>query len=248
MTGRMRNENQFTKLLTFAPEEGDQWEDWEEYQGAWRHKAVPVYRKPQDEWDAATDFEPRWIYFRSKTVKDDPEPADLDLPTWLTCFWDSQAGRWVLLAPGSSPGGSGASIQGVFLESSISEEGHNLGKRVATVSVRLATCGRDDLLPDVEFTDGEIDPTYVEVEVTDHSGCVFDHDDEDLAGVWVWASEMRTINASYDPRETIPDPEDPEGPEIENPGYDPEKYGPCHWVADDRCCVDADYPPPEEEE
>ena len=49
-----------------------------------------------------------------------------------------------------------------------------------------------------------------EVEVVDWSGCVFDHELSDLDGVWVWAS--RGIAADT----------------------------PCHWVADDRCCVDAD--------
>jgi len=48
------------------------------------------------------------------------------------------------------------------------------------------------------------------IEVTDHSQCIFDHSEEDLYDVWVWFGE----------------------------GYT--DYLGCHWVAHDRCCVEAD--------
>jgi hypothetical protein len=58
------------------------------------------------------------------------------------------------------------------------------------------------------------------VEVVDHSGCIFDLTAEELDGVWVWASEG--VAQSTDPEASPGDLTD------------------CHWVADDRCCVEAD--------
>lgn len=144
----------------------------------------------------------------------------------------------------SGTGGVGATIQGTLVETRIESEGEFAGKRIGTVKVHIAPCDREDLLPEM----GEGGLEYVEVDVVDHSGCIFDLDDEELGEVWIWASEGIAPNPDYDPNETIPDPEDPEGPEIPNPSYDPEKATSCHWCADDRCCVEADYPPPEEEE
>lgn len=55
------------------------------------------------------------------------------------------------------------------------------------------------------------------VDVVDHSECVFDLPEADLDGVWVWASEG------------VADSRDPSA--------DPGELTPCHWTADDRCCV-----------
>lgn len=55
------------------------------------------------------------------------------------------------------------------------------------------------------------------VDVIDHSGCIFDYEFADLEDVWVWGSWGVAADAS-----------------------DPEKNAPCHWVADNRCCVAAD--------
>lgn len=56
-----------------------------------------------------------------------------------------------------------------------------------------------------------------DVEVVDWSGCVFDLTFEELDGVWVFASEGIALSQ---------DPEAAEG-----------DLTPCHWVANDRCCV-----------
>jgi len=58
------------------------------------------------------------------------------------------------------------------------------------------------------------------VDVVDHSGCVFDYAIEDLQDVWGWATEK--VFESRDPE------------------ADPGALTPCHWSADDRCCVAAD--------
>lgn len=58
------------------------------------------------------------------------------------------------------------------------------------------------------------------VSVVDWSGCVFDRDFADLEDVWVWASEG--IAASLDEEADTGD------------------LTPCHWTANDRCCVAAD--------
>jgi len=49
------------------------------------------------------------------------------------------------------------------------------------------------------------------ITVIDHSECIFDHDELSLLGVWCWFSKGYT---------------DTEG---------------CHWLAQDRCCVPADF-------
>ena len=56
-----------------------------------------------------------------------------------------------------------------------------------------------------------------DVDVVDWSGCVFDLDFADLDGVWVWASEGVALSL--------------------DPGADPGELTPCHWTADDRCCI-----------
>lgn len=66
--------------------------------------------------------------------------------------------------------------------------------------------------------DGDLIGT--EVDVVDWSDCIFDLEFAELDGVWVWASEG--VAQSLDE------------------GADPGDLTPCHWVADDRCCVGAD--------
>jgi hypothetical protein len=58
------------------------------------------------------------------------------------------------------------------------------------------------------------------VEVVDHSGCIFDLAIEDLSGVWVWAAERIAESLANDAEEG--------------------ELTPCHWAANDRCCVAAD--------
>ena len=59
-----------------------------------------------------------------------------------------------------------------------------------------------------------------EVDVVDWSDCIFDLPFADLEDVWVWASEGVALSL------------DPEA--------EPGELTPCHWTADDRCCVGAD--------
>jgi hypothetical protein len=56
------------------------------------------------------------------------------------------------------------------------------------------------------------------VDVVDHSGCIFDLPSEDLAGAWGWASERVFESLAS--------------------GADPGELTPCHWSADNRCCVE----------
>jgi len=56
------------------------------------------------------------------------------------------------------------------------------------------------------------------VDVVDHSGCIFDLPSEDLSGAWGWASERVFESLAS--------------------GADPGELTPCHWSADNRCCVE----------
>lgn len=58
------------------------------------------------------------------------------------------------------------------------------------------------------------------IEVVDWSECVFDLPFADLDGVWVWASQGIGLSRAGGP--------------------DPNERTPCHFAADDRCCVAAD--------
>ena len=55
------------------------------------------------------------------------------------------------------------------------------------------------------------------VDVVDHSGCIFDLTSGELAGVWGWASERVFPSLAS--------------------GASPGDLTPCHWCADNRCCV-----------
>lgn len=58
------------------------------------------------------------------------------------------------------------------------------------------------------------------VEVVDWSGCVFDQLEADLIGVWGWASKYVALSLES--------------------GVDAGTLTPCHWGADDRCCIALD--------
>lgn len=171
-----KNEHQYTKILLFQLTDG---EEWEQDLGVWRHKAKPVYRKPQDEWEAATDNLDRWIYFLPKSVVGEPDPESFEFPEWIACRWDSQGGRWVVIVDG---GGEGFQAQGTLTDLA-DGEGHYTGYKVGTVQIVVSPC-QPDLV-------GE------EVEVVDWSECIFDHEFEDLEDVWVWFG--KGIAESQDP-------------------------------------------------
>lgn len=133
--------------------------------------------------------------------------------------------------PLGCPTAGGASIEG-FLTALTDGAGTFAGRKKATVLIKVASCGLESLIG-----------TSVDVYDNSNEGspnCVFDKTEEELDNVWVWASKKVIENPNYDPAETIPDPEDPEGPEIPNPDYDPVQYSVCHFSADNRCCVAAD--------
>jgi len=81
------------------------------------------------------------------------------------------------------------------------------GKKVATVTVLPSPCTRPELIGTT-------------VQVVDWSGCVFDLPEEELIGVWGWASEYIYLS------QKVGDP--------------PGTLTPCHWSADDRCCTPAE--------
>jgi hypothetical protein len=93
-----RNQNQFTKVLLWKFEsdvgvwvkEGDDWYQW----------CLPVYRKPQGSWDETTNFARQKVWFAEKAFSEESiNPNDLDFTPWMQCYWDSQAGRWVVVSP-----------------------------------------------------------------------------------------------------------------------------------------------------
>ena len=91
-----KNENQFTKILMFKLDED---EEWEEVDGAYRRLAFHVYRRPQAQWDLIDDADPQWVWYVPQAMGfDNSEGAELS--EWIRCYWDSQAGRWVVLSNG----------------------------------------------------------------------------------------------------------------------------------------------------
>ena len=115
--------------------------------------------------------------------------------------------NWLLI---DSNGGGGATIQ--FTVDSITIAGTSSpynGKKVATVTIEVAPCSRSSLIG-------------TSAEVVDWSGCVWDLAEEELIGVWGWASEYVALSLEA--------------------GAEPGTLTPCHWGADDRCCVAGDTP------
>lgn len=84
------------------------------------------------------------------------------------------------------------------------------GLTAALVTVKIPPPDRPELL-------------NTEIEIIDHSGCIFDLPEEDLVGVWGWASERIA--------ESLAD------------GAVPGTLTPIHWSADDRCCTESDGTP-----
>jgi len=112
------------------------------------------------------------------------QPESLDDTIEILYDHNGKVVNWMLMDSGSGAGGG--MLQGTLL---------SLTGAVAEIEVIVAPCDRPELIGTT-------------VEVTDHSSCVFDLTEEELLGVWVWASEG-----------TVDDPAE------------------CLWTADDRCCV-----------
>jgi hypothetical protein len=104
-------------------------------------------------------------------------------------------------------GGGGAKIQYVIDSLRTASSGADLpyfGLKIATVTVQVAPCEQPELIG-------------TQVDVVDHSGCVFDLDGADLEGVWGWASQGIALSRDA--------------------GAEEGALTPCHWAADDRCCA-----------
>ena len=180
-------------------------------------------------------------------------PTDLDDPINILYDHNGVAVNWMLIA--SDPA-KGNRIQG-YLKALEIGTGYWEGRQKATIEVKVASCGAEDLI-------------HTEVDVYDSSNegdpnCVFDHPFADLEDVWVWATgDMTFEDPLYDPNPTAPNPDydpecdpdhpdhdpdkvgcpdPPEPPTIPNPFYNPVQWVPCHFAADDRCCVPADSGP-----
>lgn len=100
--------------------------------------------------------------------------------------------------------GTSGQIQYTIDSLATASSGPYIGLVVATVTVTVASPGYETLIG-------------TSVEVVDHSGCIFDKTEEELAGAWGWG-----VWATAD--------------SLDNPGT----LAPFHWATDDRCCVAAD--------
>jgi hypothetical protein len=100
------SERQYTKVLKYEFEDPEG--SWEQDGDDWWRWAKPVYRKPQASWDSTEGFTRQKVWYAERTTEDQSDPNNLEFPDWVHCYWDSQAGRWVLLY--SEPGSGGLSF------------------------------------------------------------------------------------------------------------------------------------------
>jgi hypothetical protein len=135
-----KNQNRSAKVLLYSFE--DPGGEWELEGDDWYRWALPVYRKPQGSWAETTGFTRQKIWFIEKVFSEAPvNPNDIDFPPWFQCYWDSQAGRWVIISPGG--GASGDYIIFSFVEDESSSSGS--GAESASES---SSSSDDDLLPE----------------------------------------------------------------------------------------------------
>lgn len=136
------------------------------------------------------------------------QPADLTEEIEILIDHNGKVVNWMLI---DSNGGDGACIEGTLTAlrtaGTTGPDAPYAGLIIGTVTVAGTS-------PSLSALIGE------EVDVVDHSECVFDLEIADLDGVWVWAT--RKVFLSRDP------------------AADPGELTPPHWSADDRCCVPAD--------
>jgi hypothetical protein len=95
--GSVKNPNRITKILLYSFEDPDG--SWEAEGDDWYRWALPVYRMPQGSWSETTEFTRQKIWFTASLFGDAAsDPNTIQFTPWLQCYWDSQAGRWVVLA------------------------------------------------------------------------------------------------------------------------------------------------------
>lgn len=101
--GSVKNPNRITKILLYSFEDAEG--AWEAEGDDWYRWALPVYRMPQGSWAETDGFTRQKIWFIERLFPGETtDPNEIEFSDWMQCYWDSQAGRWVILSPGS--GGS----------------------------------------------------------------------------------------------------------------------------------------------
>lgn len=97
-------EHQYCKVLMWEFE--DEAGSWEKDGDDWWRWCTPVYRKPQASWALAEGFQRQKIWFAEKIIEAGTDPNGIDWPDWIQCYWDGQAGRWVVMQSPPSAAGS----------------------------------------------------------------------------------------------------------------------------------------------
>lgn len=118
----------------------------------------------------------------------------------IDVLWDQIEGEWYPERTSKSQPQIEFTITGI----STASTGPYTGKIIASGTVETAPCELACLIG-------------TGVSVVDHSGCVFDLPEEELIGVWAWASERIALSTASSAEEG--------------------ELTPCHWAADDRCCT-----------
>jgi hypothetical protein len=127
-----KNERQYAKILMYEFEDADG--VWEQEEDDWWRWALPVYRRPQASWDLCDNLTRQKIWFAPSAHGDETiDPNGSTFNKWMQCYWDSQAGRWTLIA---SSGGAGSIIEFVIEpdESSSSLSGTASGSSASSSS------------------------------------------------------------------------------------------------------------------
>lgn len=192
-----KNERQYAKILMYEFE--DENGVWEQDEDDWWRWALPVYRRPQASWDLCDNLTRQKIWFAPRAHGEaTTDPNSVSFNKWMQCYWDSQAGRWTLIA--SSAGGLGSIIEFVIEpeESSSSVGSASAG---STSSSATSSSGDGDLCSNrvndaptrvrarvtrrpcgVTRVEQEDDNGYVEVVDTDAGKFLFERQYNDIAG------------------------------------------------------------------
>ena len=94
------DKNKYARTRLFETADDAQWKRAEANSGSWSVAAKPVYRAPQGDWVSRDSAIANKIHFIPETFgsDDSADPNDIELPKWMRCIWDPQAGRWVAAA------------------------------------------------------------------------------------------------------------------------------------------------------
>lgn len=101
------------KILIYSIDTTSAWtQDGDDY---WKW-GTPVMRRPQGSWDTITDNTQQKLWLAPKLFGG-ADPDELNFEEWLQCYWDNQAGRWVVIASNSLDSVSSSMVSDVFSES-----------------------------------------------------------------------------------------------------------------------------------